>query len=406
VIRLTIIADDLTGACDAGALFCGRGRVTVLTDHTGPRPEMNGQTLALHTGSRSVPPDEAARRVRDACARIGPRLSASHVLKKIDSTLRGPIAAELDALLAVTGLTGALVTPAFPAQGRTVRGGVLHVAGVPAHETPVGRDPDYPGATSDVVEILTACSTRPVRRLTLDDVRGPRADLDRALELAEGAVLVADAETDADLLTLAQAARSRPSLLLAGSAGLAGALATAIGAPAPSAAVPREGTWLIVAGSLHPATRAQVGALEGAGVAGVWVDPVSPVDPAPAIAALATGQPAFVASRPSDHRLSRLDGVVMARRLAGVTHDVLGHTPPAVICLTGGDTAQAVLHQLGARCLELTGAPAAGLAIGDASVTRGTTRATLAVLTKAGGFGAPDLFLTLARGTRPRGIHP
>ena len=60
-----------------------------------------------------------------------------------------------------------------------------------------------------------------------------------------------------------------------------------------------------------------------------------------------------------------------------------------------GDTAIALLRGLGASRLELTGAPASGLALGDVIVD---AVPVLSVLTKAGGFGAPDLFSTLLKG--------
>ena len=36
---LTILADDLTGACDSGALFAGRGRVGLFVEPASPGPE-------------------------------------------------------------------------------------------------------------------------------------------------------------------------------------------------------------------------------------------------------------------------------------------------------------------------------------------------------------------------------
>src|SRR5688572_10104079 len=118
-MTLTIIADDLTGACDTAALFCGRGRVPVFI---APAPAGGDwEVAAVDTESRALPGAEAARRMRSTGAGLAERLVAGSLFKKIDSTLRGPIGAELDALLSVTGRTGALVCPAFPAQHRTVR---------------------------------------------------------------------------------------------------------------------------------------------------------------------------------------------------------------------------------------------------------------------------------------------
>ena len=65
-------------------------------------------------------------------------------MKKVDSTLRGPLAAEIEAALAASGRTRAVVAPAFPATGRTTVGGVQHLDGVPVHATRFAHDPVSP----------------------------------------------------------------------------------------------------------------------------------------------------------------------------------------------------------------------------------------------------------------------
>jgi 4-hydroxythreonine-4-phosphate dehydrogenase len=68
---------------------------------------------------------------------------------------------------------------------------------------------------------------------------------------------------------------------------------------------------------------------------------------------------------------------------------------PSIVAITGGETAHAFVHAWGATRLELDGAPAPGLALGRLVAPDGST---LPILTKAGGFGSPELLLTLARG--------
>src|SRR5882724_1555236 len=123
----TLIADDLTGACDAGALFAGRGRVAVFVTPATPGPEWN--VAAVDTESRGLAPHRAAKAIRAAAERLGTRLAQGLLFKKIDSTLRGPVGAELESLLAASGRTSALVCPAFPGQHRVVVDGTLLVNG-------------------------------------------------------------------------------------------------------------------------------------------------------------------------------------------------------------------------------------------------------------------------------------
>jgi uncharacterized protein YgbK (DUF1537 family) len=391
-MTLTIIADDLTGACDAGAVFCGGGPVAVFVAPDAPGPAW--PVAAVDSESRGLAPADAARRMRELAGRLEPRLSGGVVLKKIDSTLRGPIGAELDALLAGRD-GGALLCPAFPGQRRVVRDGVLTVDGVPAHESAVGRDPDYPGATSDVLDILRAQSGRPLRRVPLDEVRDDGGRLARALGEVAGGIAVADAETDADLAALARAALDHGSVLLAGSAGLATALSAALGREGAPPPLPHGRAWLVVAGSRHPATRAQLDALVSAGAALVRVSAAtggaSAAAVSPAVEALRAGRPAIVASAEGDGAGPE----AIAASLAAAASRVLAAVRPALTCATGGETAHALLRALGATRLDLAGAPASGLALGEVVSAGGP--GGLLLLTKAGGFGPPDLFIQLMR---------
>src|SRR5581483_3681510 len=110
-LSVTILADDLTGACDTGCLFAGNGPVGVAVDAllaAGDRP-----VLAVDTGTRTLPPEAAAAAIHAAARGLGDRLLRGPAFKKIDSTMRGPIAVELDALLQHgPPFTGALVCPA------------------------------------------------------------------------------------------------------------------------------------------------------------------------------------------------------------------------------------------------------------------------------------------------------
>jgi uncharacterized protein YgbK (DUF1537 family) len=391
----TLIADDLTGACDAGALFSGAGPVGIVTD--GLTADLNLDVIAADTETRALDAGQAAKAVWDMAHHLAPRLPLGPAIKKLDSTLRGQAAAELDAMLLATGLRAALVCPAFPGQGRTVVDGILRVHGSLAHTSSIGQDPFYPGATSSVIDIVKDGTGRTVAHLRLSDVRWSHEALRRVLDESAGELIVADAESDADLDALARAALAvDPPLLLAGSAGLAGAVARALKYPPPPRAVPRTKRWLIVAGSTHPATRAQIQALADAATTGCWIDGVREPDSGPLLKALAQGRPAFIATSPPSDGAEAERWGEMAAALAATAAEIVARAEPDVIAATGGDTAWALLEALGASRLEVTGAPLSGLAIGTLVTHDGSA---LSLLTKAGGFGAPDLFLSLLKGT-------
>jgi len=385
---VTIIADDLTGACDTGCLFAGPGPVGVEAEPALLATERT--VITVDTESRSLAREAAATVARATAGRLRERLAAGPVFKKIDSTMRGAVAAELTALLEPgSRFTGALVCPAFPAQRRLVSHGRLLVEGTPVHESAIGRDPAFRAATSVLASLLAGGP--PVVALGLDDVRAGSEKIAHILERHEGAIVAADAETDADLASLAEAALSCPGTLIAGSAGLGRAVSHALGCGGPWVTLPSARARLVVIGSLHPASRAQLEALAGAGVALVSVDAHGHTDPAPAVAALASGRAALVASTTTPASRE-----AVARHLAQAAARVLERAEPDLVAVTGGDTAYALVRALRPRRFDLLGAPADGLALGR--LTREDGRG-LSLLTKAGGFGSADLFAALLEGT-------
>jgi uncharacterized protein YgbK (DUF1537 family) len=392
-MMLTIVADDLTGACDTGALFCGGGPVGAFVEPPWPGPEP--PAVALDTDSRALAPPEAAARVAAICRAVVARLGSGRVLKKIDSTMRGAVGAEIDALMDVTGIDTALVCPAFPEQRRVVVDGTLLVGGRPAHATALSRDPDYRSPTSDIGAMLAAQTSRAIARLPLEEVRGAPTKLRRAFDARHGHLLVADAETRADLDALAETAIDRPRTLIAGSAGLARSCARVLALDAAPRPLPPGAGWFFVVGSLHPASRAQLAALTGAGVAGTWIrDGETPCADA-VVAALDAGRPAFVAT----DETASMARVEAAAALARLTASVLERCAPTALLVTGGETARALMRTVGAGRLDLLGSPGTGLALARLpSRGAGASAPAVDLVTKAGGFGPPDLFLQVLTG--------
>jgi uncharacterized protein YgbK (DUF1537 family) len=385
---VTILADDLTGACDTGCLFAGAGPVAVTVP--GVLEAHDRAVLAVDTETRMLPDAAAAAVLREAARRLRPRLAAGPVFKKIDSTMRGPVAAEVAALLEHgPPFAGALVCPAFPAERRVVRHGRLFVDSVPVHESPIARDPGFRGASSELAALLAG--RVPVVSLALDDVRAGHEKIVHLLEQHRGAVVAADAETDADLASLAAAALAVPGTLAAGSAGLGRALSHALGLIGPAVALPAGAARLVVVGSLHPASRAQLDALARAGAAVVTVDARGEGDVDAAIAALGRGGPAVVASGSAPAPRE-----TMAARVAQAAARILERASADLLAVTGGETAHALIQALRPQRFELLGAPGPGLALGRLALAGPRV---LPVLTKAGGFGGPDLFTTLLGGT-------
>ena|GEM_PF-167055 len=231
-MKLLIIADDLSGAADCAIGFANAGHRTIVTldvaddAATHARPADDAEVIAADTDTRRLAPAAAGERTARAWAALG---AERRLYKKIDSTLRGNWAAEVAALQARAGL--AIVAPAFPATGRTVRGGELWVHGVPLAQTETWRL-EHADRDADMAAMLAQAGLRSERfdaALLYDD---PRALARRvALIAAEGEdgaqALIVDAQSESDLRALARATLALDGAFFwVGSGGLARELAT------------------------------------------------------------------------------------------------------------------------------------------------------------------------------------
>jgi len=387
--EVLIVADDLTGAADCGIAFAAQGFATLVTLGEAGGVD-DADVLAIDADTRAQSPAAAARETARLVGRFGP--SSGALFKKIDSTLRGHVGAEVAAALtawrSATGSGLVVMTPAFPALGRTVHGGRLFVRGVPLENTDFG-----PGSgralPSDVPRLLADAGLR-TTAIGLEVLRSEPGHLRTALAArAEGCdALACDAETDDDLRALVVSARAleRP-LVWAGSAGLARQLSEVMGSGrshrrTPGAPV-AEGPILFVVGSPSDVARAQVAALASEPtVVGVTVSTRTQTWPEPEArlaAALASGKDAVVAIEargPVDTGDDRPLATALGRFLAP-------HARRAgALVLTGGETARAVLEAIGVSKLWLVGEVEPGVPL---SVADGPVRS--AVITKAGAFG-------------------
>ena len=387
------IADDLSGAIEAAAAWRMAGwRVRLPLQAERWTHSDRGGITAVSTETRNLSPGEATAIVRQWTAQ-GDRLGATLRFKKIDSTLRGPIAAELLAL--PPGLV--VFCPAHPAAGRTVLGGLLRVHGIPVAETAFRHDPGWPVTTSDIAALLRAGGLKWIRQLPLAELRaGATAALNAAVE--DGVrVMVADAETLDDLATLAAAARHcRDAQIFVGSAALAAAHAAAN--PPPQPVLPVE-KWppgqrvLFVCGSRHEVSHRQIDRLR---IAGVPVGELGGTDLPDE--ANCVGGPADVAMVGSAAlRLSRrLDAEAAARvlrSLGELVHARLQDGAFEVLVATGGETAYTLC-----RALEVTALrPEILLEPGVVACRIEQSRAPGLrwLITKPGGFGTDDTWLRM-----------
>lgn len=208
-MRTLIIADDLTGANVSNSSLAKNGyKVGTINNTKEIKRYEKYDALGLHTDSRGLSAKEAYQAVKDKMEQVK-GLYVGFYNKRIDSTLRGNLGAELDAMLDCQpkGTLAVVVAP-YPDSGKVVIGNYMLVGGVPLELTDVKNDPTSPVHSSKVSGILQEQTERSIGTITVETVmQGKEAITDSMLSLkAKGAeIIVVDAFTNDNINVIAQA---------------------------------------------------------------------------------------------------------------------------------------------------------------------------------------------------------
>lgn len=337
---LRLLADDLTGALDTTAEMTALcGSVPVRWDAA----PLQG-SAAFSSGSREAPRDVAIQSVRA----LAPLLAGADIAyRKLDSLLRGHVAAELAACWATGYWRHCVLAPAFPAQGRIARDGRVLARLADGAFAPIAM-PDW------AAENLTLHHGQPER------------------DLRDG-ITWFDAESNEDLARIAALAdTAKGPILWAGSGGLARALA---GEARTGFDTNLQRPVLGLFGSDQIVTARQLAACGN-----TWLR-ISDASEAPRVARqLVTGAALVSISLP--------DGTprpIAAQRIIGVFAGMLRSLPrPGTLMIAGGETLRGICDVLGADGLVATGLVTPGV---PRSMLHGGAWNGLTVISKSGAFG-------------------
>ncbi len=431
MVKLAVIADDLTGANDTGVQFAKQGLTVqvflndLVEKDLGHSPEV----MVLDTDSRAASPAEAFARVRATGGLVRSMAAVQPLIfKKIDSTLRGNIGAEIDAAMAEYDLAWAAVVPAFPANGRITVGGWHLLHQTPIAESEIARDPKTPVHESVAPKLLSTQSSHPVAHVDLSDVsRGCDAIIKRIAEFRQKGIRILsfDAATATHLQAIATAiAAGKEAALWVGSAGLAEMVPAVMGWSKQTRTVVNEavGPVLVVAGSVSPVTARQMSSFlagdnvrlvslradalisnENAEIArcihearqGLSLDQdvlvASAVDADAVASAREQGEKQGVDSRGVSERVAAAMGKIVSDLIV---------LPLAGIFLTGGDTAVSVCRALGVGSIDILAEVLPGIPLGQLV---GGCCPGLRVVTKAGAFGGDNAIVESVKALRGKG---
>ncbi len=407
--RLVIIADDFTGANDTGVQYRKLGlQVKVIIDPVALYTEIEQtDVLVIDLESRLLPAADAYNKTYAVGTQLY-NIGNCTVFKKLDSTFRGNIGAEIDGLMDAMQLNVTFLAAAWPSNGRTIEKGEVYVHNRKLADTEANSDPRTPVKHSGIANIIGQQSKRVCQNITTYFLQSTQSEREEYLvrEITKGVeVFILDSSTEKDLeeIALTIGALHLPSFLIAGSAGLANHLSkTALFNP--------RRLFFVFAGSISENTSAQIHhALEHDDVALIFLEAGKLLNGYNSdqvmnsiSASISEGKNRFIftAALTRNHvaaayqmgkekQLSPDETAgKISKEMGKMAAILIQKFKPVGVLLTGGETAINTVLALGATGIQIDEEMLPGVQSGKLT----GCSINSSIVTKAGAFGGPDTF--------------
>ncbi len=222
-----VIADDLTGANDTGVQFTKKGYntiVSVLDEQSTIIIPDNLDVFVMDTETRELESKTARKILKSILEKININ-KKDIIYKKIDSTLRGNIGAELEEIMMILNRDICIFSPSYPSYQRITIGGYLVVDQKPLSLSEYSCDNSTQVENSFIPFLLKKQTNFSVGQIDLKDVaKGQETILLKINELYQkgNKIIVIDSTSEEHLKDIfASGLKFDGSVLFSGSAGLA-----------------------------------------------------------------------------------------------------------------------------------------------------------------------------------------
>ncbi len=246
--KILMLADDFTGSGDAGVQLTKNGiEAHIIFDTQKIDPE---KSYVVDTESRNIPAEDAYQIVKEILQNMEP-YPYEYYYKKMDSTLRGNLKAEITAAEEVLKPDLIVFNPANPDSNRTVVDGTLLMNGVRIMETEIMRDPLCLVTEDNLEKLMQKEMNEPVTHFSLTEIR------ENKMDIGDAKIVTFDVLENADMDAVVNYILSLDKKVLwVGSAGMANSLVKAMRKQYPV---------LSLIGSISQTSRTQVQVAQEAG---------------------------------------------------------------------------------------------------------------------------------------------
>ena len=428
MIKLAVIADDLTGANDTALQFAKRNiKSSVEINFMQMEDIEDKEVVVVDTDSRDLDEYLSDKRVKDICEKIA-RDKIKCVYKKIDSTLRGNLGAEIKAVADVFKPDIVIIAPAYPANQRITIGGYHLLEGKPIELTEIANAPKTPVKKSYLPAILQEQVNKNIAVIDFKIIRQGANFINKKISkfIDQGRRwIVCDIIEEENFITLMDAVKEYKNILWVGSAGLAEYLPYYYrwSGEKVLSMDKRKGAILVCAGSVSHITQNQVQTLlNQENIHLVKINMVrlledknsELIEKSRIINQLIKEQEnILLATAQSDdeveqaveigkkYNLSRKEisekiATIMAELIKSIEVNSLSG-----MILTGGDMAVHICRAIGVNSIKIISEIDSGVPLG---YIESDNLEKLFIVTKAGAFGKPDVFIKSIRAIEEFGV--
>ena len=420
-----IIADDLTGANDTGVQFSKKGYntiVSILGESGNIIISHETNVLVIDTETREIDAKTACRRLRNVLKKLNFN-DKDIFYKKVDSTLRGCIGAELEEMMNFLKKDICIFTPTFPSHQRITIGGYLIVNGKPLGLNKYYSGDLKAGEASFIPFLLKQQTSLPIARIDFIDVtKGQEVIFKKLNELYQegNKIIIVDATEEVHLKDIFNSIiKFEGSVLYAGSAGLANYFPEIYNKNRSFKLnmEKNKGPILIVGGSRNPITKYQITHLKGEikffdlniDIEQILSNRKIILEHylTDSITVIKNGQHLVIHTEPLYNDKEKINkrliqkynlsfrGLELTIRnfLGELTAKIVRNSPARNLILTGGDIAVGVCSVLGIQNLNIVAELLPGIPLSTANLKN----FSLKIVTKAGGFGEKDTLFKLVK---------
>ncbi|WP_339060310.1 four-carbon acid sugar kinase family protein [Tepidibacillus marianensis] len=231
--------------------------------------QIDTDVVVIDTDTRGISKDEAYQKVFEVSTNLKD-YPFKYLYKKIDSTLRGNIGAEINAILDVFPKDFAIIAPAYPSIGRTTIDGNHYLNGIMIHQTEIAKDPKTPVLESNIEKLLEFQTKRLSATISLETLRKGEEYVHSYLQKLKNdgiELVIVDIQHEGDLERLTKyVLSSRYDVLWVGSAGLAEHLSSNIdykNEKNETKIMKKDKPVIVVAGSMSQITKEQIDYMKG-----------------------------------------------------------------------------------------------------------------------------------------------